>query len=120
MQPVCGIATVTVASYESTNTRYKGVLGRGDDTVGNPRRAQISQFELFELILLLKVDNQLHIEQFEATVSQSTLPSQSTLFLSTCLEMITLSIPRRETFACTYYSVVLFYSNYYETLCTGL
>ena len=32
-------------------------LGRGDDTVGNPHRAQISQFELFELILLLKLDN---------------------------------------------------------------
>ena len=36
-------------------------LGRGDDTVGNPHRAQISrstisQFELFELILLLKLD----------------------------------------------------------------
>ena len=24
-------------------------VGRGDDTVGNPLRAQISQFELFEL-----------------------------------------------------------------------
>ena len=24
-------------------------LGRGDDTVGNPHRAQISRFELFEL-----------------------------------------------------------------------
>ena len=33
-------------------------FGRGDDTVGNPRRAQISQFELFELILLLKIGKQ--------------------------------------------------------------
>ena len=32
------------------------LVGRGDDTVGNPHRAQISQFELFELILLLKFD----------------------------------------------------------------
>ena len=52
-------------------------LGRGDDTVGNPHRAQIVQFELFELILLLKSDKRLPVEQFEATVSQSkegTLP----------------------------------------------
>ena len=28
----------------------------GNDTVGNPHRAQISQFELFELILLLKLE----------------------------------------------------------------
>ena len=27
-------------------------LGRGDDAVGNPHRAQISQFELFELKFL--------------------------------------------------------------------
>ena len=32
-------------------------VGRGDDAVGNPDRAQICKFELFELILLLKVDN---------------------------------------------------------------
>ena len=32
-------------------------LGRGDDTVGNPRRAQIYKFELFELILLLELGN---------------------------------------------------------------
>ena len=39
-------------------------------------RAQISQFELFELVLLLKLDEQLPVERFEATVSQSnsTLP----------------------------------------------
>ena len=34
----------------------KGCLGREDDTVGNPHRAQISQFEIFELIRLLKLD----------------------------------------------------------------
>ena len=50
-------------------------LGRGDDTVGNPHRAQISRFELFELILLSKLDKQLPVEQCEATVSQSTAPS---------------------------------------------
>ena len=50
--------------------------GRGEDTVGNPRRAQIVQFELFELILSLKLDKQFPVEQFEAAaVSQSTVPS---------------------------------------------
>ena len=38
-------------------------------------RAQISQFELCELILLLKLDKQFAVEQFEATGSQSTVPS---------------------------------------------
>ena len=50
-------------------------FGGGDDTVGNPHRAQIVQFELFELIPLLKLDKQLPVERFEATVSQSTVPS---------------------------------------------
>ena len=49
-------------------------VGRGDDAVGNPYRAQSFQFELFELILLLKLDKRLPVEQFEATVSQSTVP----------------------------------------------
>ena len=35
----------------------------------------MSQFELFEFILLLKLDKQLPVEQFEATVSQSAVPS---------------------------------------------
>ena len=48
---------------------------RGHDTVGNPHRAQNYQFEFFEPILLLKSDKQLPVEQFEATVSQSTVPS---------------------------------------------
>ena len=48
---------------------------KGDETVGNPHRAQISQFELSELILLLKLDKQFPVEQFEATVYQSTVPS---------------------------------------------
>ena len=51
-------------------------LGRGDDnTVGNPHRAQMSQFELVELILLLRLDKQFPVEQFEATIPQSTVPS---------------------------------------------
>ena len=51
------------------------ILERGDDTVGNPHRAQISQFEFFELILSLKSDKQFPVEQFETTVSRSTVPS---------------------------------------------
>ena len=47
-------------------------VGRGDDTVGNPRRAQTLQFEPFELILLSKLGKQLPVEQFEATVSRTT------------------------------------------------
>ena len=43
--------------------------------VGNPHRAQICQFEVFEPILLLKFDKRFPVEQFEATVSQSTVPS---------------------------------------------
>ena len=50
-------------------------LGRGDDTVGNPHRAKIYQFELFELILLSKLDRRFPVERFAATVSQSTVPS---------------------------------------------
>ena len=49
-------------------------FGRGDDTGGDPHGAQISQFELFELILLI-FDKQLPVEQFETAVSQSAVPS---------------------------------------------
>ena len=51
------------------------LLGRGDDTVGNPHRAQTYPLEPSELILLLKLDKRLPAEQFEATASQSTIPS---------------------------------------------
>ena len=34
-------------------------FGRGDDTVGSPHRAQVPPFELFELVLLLKLGKQL-------------------------------------------------------------
>ena len=51
------------------------MFGRGDDTIGNPHRTLIYQFEFFELILLLKLDKQFPVEQFEATASQSTAPS---------------------------------------------
>ena len=50
-------------------------LRRGDDMVGNPHGAQIYQFGFFQLIISLKLDKQLSIEQFEAAVSQSTVSS---------------------------------------------
>ena len=56
-------------------TSAHAVFGGGDDTVGNPDRAQISPFELYELILLLKLDKHLPVERFEAIVSQSTVRS---------------------------------------------
>ena len=43
--------------------------------VGNPHPAQNVEFELSELILLLKLDKQFTVEQVEATLSQSTVPS---------------------------------------------
>ena len=56
-------------------------FGRGDDTVGNPHRAHISQFELFELILLLKSDKQSPVEQIEASraIRGSSISVSSTL-----------------------------------------
>ena len=60
--------------YERAQTCLHRV-GRGDATVGNPHRAQIHQFELFELILLLNFVKRLHVERLEAAVSQSTAPS---------------------------------------------
>ena len=47
----------------------------GEDAVGNPHQAHFFQFELFELFLFFKLDKRFSIEQFEATVSQSTVPS---------------------------------------------
>ena len=43
--------------------------------MGNPHRAQISQLDLFELVLLLRLDKRFPVEQFEATVSQYAVPS---------------------------------------------
>ena len=43
-------------------------------------RARNYKLELFELILFSKVDRQLPVEQFDATVSQSTLPSPTLIY----------------------------------------
>ena len=43
------------------------------DTVGSPRRAQNHQFELFQLIIRSKLDKRFPVEQFDPTVSPSTV-----------------------------------------------
>ena len=44
--------SATFAYDHAMMRRRRGVMfGRGDDTVGNPHRAQITQFKLLELIL---------------------------------------------------------------------
>ena len=60
------------------------MVGRGDDAVGNPHRAQIVQFQLFESILLLKLAKQFPVERFEAEVSEQTVPSPP-LAVARCL-----------------------------------
>ena len=61
------------------------IFGRGGRSGRKPLsssnfRAQIYRFALFELILLLKLDKRFPVEQFEATASQSTVPSPSYIF----------------------------------------
>ena len=77
--PLRGTHGAALPAYDSLPLpaleNQQEVFGRGDDAVGNPQRAQIVQFELFELTLSLKLDRQLSIEQFEATVCQSAVPS---------------------------------------------
>ena len=75
------ILILILPGWRRETCRPEAQLGRGDDAVGNPHRAQISQFELVELILLSQSDKQLPVEQFEAAVSQSTVPSPPLLRL---------------------------------------
>ena len=55
----------------------------GKDAVGNPHRARISRFELLELILLSKLDEEFPVERFEAAVSQSAVPTTTTTTTTT-------------------------------------
>ena len=75
----CEINTSLLSLQKQPNTApnlFQRRVEYGEyDRVGNPRRTQISRFELFELILLLKLDKQFPVEQFETTASQSTVPS---------------------------------------------
>ena len=59
---VCMCIYIYIYIYMHMYYVYTYVFGRGDATFGNPRRAQISRFELFELILLLKLDKRFPVE----------------------------------------------------------
>ena len=59
------MASMTSADVHELSTRFS--TRKGDDTVGNPYRANIYRFDLFELILFLKLDKQFPVEQIEAT-----------------------------------------------------
>ena len=48
--------------------RAQGVREGGDDAVGNPHRARVARFELFELIVLLNLDNSCLSNKFEPMV----------------------------------------------------
>ena len=65
---------IYIHTYIAPQSGSESLLRRGDDKIGSPHRAQISQFEPFDMILL-KLDKQFAVEQFEATASQSTAPS---------------------------------------------
>ena len=61
--------------FNNTPCRHMPLLVHfWDDAVGNPHRAHIYQFVFFEFVILLKSDRQFSIVQFEARVSQSTVP----------------------------------------------
>ena len=75
------------SSRGSRPRKTRASVGReGDDTVGDPRRAQSYQLTLFELVISLNLDNQLYIERFEPTVSQSTVSSPPHLSQDRTLE----------------------------------
>ena len=48
-------------------------IGRGDNTVGSPHRAQIVQFEFLGAYPRIELDDKFPVEQFEATASQFSL-----------------------------------------------
>ena len=60
-----------LSSSNTTSLNSRRILGRGDDTAGNPRRAQNYPFALFEFILRLELDKRLPVEQFEARRGRS-------------------------------------------------
>ena len=75
------------AIYGSPERR--GIIGRGDDTVGNPHRARISRFEFFEPILLLNFDKRFTvpcraIRGSSVSVSSTPPPLKSGPSLSDC------------------------------------
>ena len=63
----------SILYYEYHIVMYDSILL----TVGNPRRAQIVQSDIIELVLILRLDKRFPVEQFDAAVSQSTVTSPS-------------------------------------------
>ena len=92
--------------YQRLARARRFLPGRGDDTVGNPHRAQIYQFELFELTLLLQERKQFSVEQFEAAVSQSTVSSPRLIIPSSAHDIILYSI----ILCCIILYSIIFYS----------
>ena len=74
-QSIMGPFGILLKHIEHRLSKSVNIFPKGDGMVGNPHRARISQFEFFELILLLKVGKQFPVAQFEAAASQSTVPS---------------------------------------------
>ena len=71
IQPARGVGRLAAPRR---GPRREGSAG-GMMRLGSPRRAQISQLELFEFILLLKLGKLFPVEPFEPTASQSMVPS---------------------------------------------
>ena len=73
------VVVISISRYILIYARKGGWYGWKPSSSSNlsirALRARISRFELFEFIPLLKLDNGVSIEQFEPTVSQSTVPS---------------------------------------------
>ena len=59
----------------------RAALSRGESTGESLIELKFLKFDVFELILSLKLDKQFSIEQFEAAISQSTVHSPP-LFIS--------------------------------------
>ena len=120
------VLSLFTSDFSRSAVRY--ICRKGDDTVENPHRARISQFELVELILLLKVDKQLPVQRFEATVSQSTVPPPpllwSALVSSSCKRSIYIYIyiyikreRERDTYTCYVYIYIDIYIYVYMYIC---
>ena len=59
---------VFVCSFTCIMYKHAPYRSTGYNTVGNPHRSQMYQFELFELIISLALYKRFSIEQFEPTV----------------------------------------------------
>ena len=67
------------------------IIGRGMIRWETLIELNVYQFELFELILLLKLDRRFPVQQFEPTVSQSAVPSPPLQVSLNYIEVISLN-----------------------------